>query len=85
MYQDIKSRRKDWEWRDSKRRQTTLTELDHFNGNDNADILADGSLKEFKDRKIDTDAPQTRYKRNILSDYFIMLKCYNLNFNFLSI
>ena len=73
MYQDIKSRRKDWEWRDSKRRQTTLTELDHFNGNDDADILADNSLKELGDRKIGTKTLKTRYKRKIVSQTIIIL------------
>lgn len=62
MYQDIKSRRKDWEWRNSRRRETTLTEVDNFN--DNEEVLDDGSPDELRNGCFEmkaTCAPKTKY------------------------
>ena len=62
MYQDIKSRRKDWEWRDIRGRQTTLTEVDNFNEDDD-DVLDNGFPDEERNGVFEmetTCAPKTK-------------------------
>ena len=61
MYQDIKSRRKDWEWRDSNGRQTTLIELDEFH--ENGKRKDSGSTSKSRDRIFERKASKTRWKK----------------------
>ena len=67
MYQDIKSRRKDWEWRDSNGRQTTLTELNEFHENGNTKDNDSGSQSKFRDRNFKRNSSKTRWgKRHLV-------------------
>ena len=61
MYQDIKSRRKDWEWRDSNKGQTTLIELDEFHENGNR--KDSGSTSKSRDRIFERKVSKTRWKK----------------------
>ena len=63
MYQDIKSRRKDWEWRDSNGRQTTLTELDNFNENVDGKIYDNESPNEFRGQHFGRNASRASKAR----------------------
>ena len=66
MYQDIKSRRKDWEWRDSNGRQTTLTELDEFHENGNRKVNDSGSQRKSRDRNFERKTSKTRWKYKMI-------------------